>query len=75
VTVGRRSGTGLTAPGWDAVIGPAPGQGREIFTITLFITLRRIQISQIYMRHNQYRPPEQAAQNGGYLKPLANRAW
>jgi hypothetical protein len=46
VTVRRCSGTGLTAPGWDAVIGPPPGQGREIFTATLLITLRRVQNSQ-----------------------------
>lgn len=45
--------------------GPPPGQGREIFTITLFITLRRVQISQICMRHNQYRPPSRPRRTTG----------
>src|SRR5947207_10554376 len=46
VTVCRRSGTGRTAPGRDAVIGPPPGQGGEVLTATLFITPRRVQISR-----------------------------
>jgi hypothetical protein len=45
-------------------------QGKVVryFTATLFITLRRVQISQICVRYEQCRPPEQAAPNGGYVR-------
>jgi hypothetical protein len=44
-----------------------PGHGREVFTATSFITRRRVQISQICVRYEQCRAPDQAAHNGGSM--------